>query len=134
MGVRGRWDTAETCLFCRLLRATQIETLCARRCLPIIYLMSGLALSGAYFSVGQRLSPYSITPISRRARPVRHRDGSRPRLRGGGRAAPVRLVASIDMGPVFDAADVQHPVVLKCAERDAIIAAARHAPSFELKP
>lgn len=57
----------------------------------------------------------------------------RPSLRRGGSAAPVRLMASIDMGPVLDAADVQHPGVLKCAERDAIVATARHAPSFELK-
>src|SRR4029077_12912248 len=32
------------------------------------------------------------------------------------------------------AAHVEHPVVLECAERDTVIAAARHSPSFELEP
>jgi hypothetical protein len=37
------------------------------------------------------------------------------------------------MRAVFDAADVVHAIVLECAERDTIIAAPRHTPSFLFK-
>jgi hypothetical protein len=43
-------------------------------------------------------------------------------------------LAAIDMCAVLDAADVEHPVVLECAKRDTVIAAACHRPSFELEP
>jgi hypothetical protein len=42
-------------------------------------------------------------------------------------------LASIDVGTVLDPADVEHSVILECAERDALIAAAGYAPSFELE-
>ncbi|MDT5372015.1 MAG: hypothetical protein QOC62_6446, partial [Mycobacterium sp.] len=44
---------------------------------------------------------------------------------------PGESLAAIDMCAVLDAADVEHPVVLECAKRDTVIAAARHPPSFE---
>ena len=44
-----------------------------------------------------------------------------------------RSIASsaIDMRAVLDTADVEHAVILDRAERDAVIAAARHTPAFE---
>jgi hypothetical protein len=35
---------------------------------------------------------------------------------------------------VLDAADVEHPIVLDCAERDAVVAAACDTPAFEFEP
>jgi hypothetical protein len=42
--------------------------------------------------------------------------------------------APIDVRTVLDTADIEHPVVLDCAERDAVVAAARHTPAFEFEP
>src|SRR5712675_1862009 len=47
---------------------------------------------------------------------------------------PGESLAAIDMCAVLDAADVEHPVVLECAKRDTVIAAARDPPSVELEP
>lgn len=47
---------------------------------------------------------------------------------------PGESLAAIDMRAVLDAADVDHPVVFMCSERDTVIAAARHTPSVELEP
>jgi hypothetical protein len=38
------------------------------------------------------------------------------------------------MRAVPDAADVQHSILLEYGERDAVIAAAGHTPTFELEP
>jgi hypothetical protein len=43
-------------------------------------------------------------------------------------------LAAVDMRAVLDTTDVQHPVVFEYAERDAVIAAARHTPPFEFEP
>ena len=70
---------------------------------------------------------------SARSAQKRHCDGSMPRLRMAS-VLKERPSAAIDMRAVLDTADIEHPVVLERAECDAVIAAARHTPAFELEP